>query len=281
MSTAVLGKKVRRNVSRRNDRKKSADGGAMVGGLVSGLGRTVVTLTQWIFGIAFLVAISFGILFAYRWVTEHEFFALVNLNIVGGQRLSPEEIAAMGGVSVGVNVLSINIAEVQRRIAASEWLESVSVTRVLPDGLVIEVKEREPAFLVRRDEQLYYADVNGQPIVTLGVEKFISLPLLEKEDGVPVGNGIRLLLDAVSRNSLPFGMSQIAWLRQDSAEQFSIFLEKPRVLVQLDGTDLDATMACLIKLWADLESRGELGRTAFMFVMPGRAWIRLNADQTL
>ena len=197
MSTAVLGKKVRRNVSRRNDRKKSADGGAMVGGLVWGLGRTVVTLTQWIFGIAFLVAISFGILSAYRWVTEHEFFALVNLNIMGGQRLSPEEIAAMGGVSAGMNVLSINIAEVQRRIAASEWLESVSVTRVLPDGLVIEVKEREPAFLVRRDEQLYYADVNGQPIVTVGVEKFISLPLLEKEDGVPVGNGIRQLLDAV------------------------------------------------------------------------------------
>ena len=46
MSTAVLGKKVRRNVPRRNDRKKSADGGAMVGGLVWGLGRTVVTFGE-------------------------------------------------------------------------------------------------------------------------------------------------------------------------------------------------------------------------------------------
>jgi len=281
VSTAVLGKKIRRNVSRRSDRKKPVNGGAVVGGFVLGLGRTVVALIQWTLGIAVVGVVSFGILFAYRWVTEHEFFALVNLSIQGGQRLSPEEIAGMGGVSAGSNVLSINIAEVQRRIAASEWVESVSVTRVLPDGLTIEIKEREPAFLTRREEQLYYADSAGQPIVAVGVDKFISLPLLEKEEGVPVGPGIRQLLHEVSRNALPFGMSQIAWLRQDSAEQFSLFLEKPRVLMQLDGTDLDATLACLIKLWSDLESRGELGRAAFMFVMPGRAWIRLNADQTL
>ena len=281
MSTAVLGRKVRRNVHRKAERRKPVDTGAMVGGVCLGLGRTVFTLTQWFFGIVFVVAISFAILVAYRWVTAHEFFALANLTIEGGRRLSSEEIAALGGVQEGQNVLGINIAEVQRRIAASEWVQSVSVTRILPDGLTIEIREHEPAFLVRRDDQLYYADANGLPIVAVGVEKFISLPLLEKEEGVPVGPGVRELVDEVSRNALPFGMSQIAWLRQDSAEQFSIFLERPRVLVQLDGTDLRASLACLGKLWTDLESRGELDRAALMFVTPGRAWVRLNADQTL
>lgn len=281
MSTAVLGKKVRRNVPRKVDRRKPVKTGEVVGGVVLGLGRTVFTLTQWILGIGLLLAVSFAILLAYRWVTAHEFFALANLSIEGGKRLSAEEIAAMGGVGEGDNVLGINIADVQRRIAASEWVESVSVTRILPDGLTIEIREREPAFLTRRDEQLYYADINGQPIAAVGVDKFISLPLLEKEDGVAVGPGVRQLLEEVSRNALPFGMSQIAWLRQDSAEQFSLFLEKPRVLVQLDGTDLRATLACLVKLWADLEGRGELDRAALMFVTPERAWVRLNADQTL
>ncbi len=281
MSTAVLGKKVRRNVPRKVDRRKPVKTGEVVGGVVLGLGRTVFTLTQWILGIGLLLAVSFAILLAYRWVTAHEFFALANLSIEGGKRLSAEEIAAMGGVGEGDNVLGINIADVQRRIAASEWVESVSVTRILPDGLTIEIREREPAFLTRRDEQLYYADINGQPIAAVGVDKFISLPLLEKEDGVAVGPGVRQLLEEVSRNALPFGMSQIAWLRQDSAEQFSLFLEKPRVLVQLDGTDLRATLACLVKLWADLEGRGELDRAALMFVTPERAWVRLNVDQTL
>ncbi|MBU4526002.1 MAG: FtsQ-type POTRA domain-containing protein [Desulfomicrobium sp.] len=281
MNTAVMGKKVRRNVPRRKTREQTANAGAMLGGFIFGLCRTILVLTRWTLGIAALLVVSFGILFAYRWVTAHEFFALVNLRVEGSQRLSPEEIAELGGVGTGINVLNINIAEVQRRIAASEWVESVGVTRVLPDGLIIEVSEREPAFLTRRDGQLFYADAGGHIIAPVSVDKFISLPLLETEEGTQVGSGIRMLLDEVARNSLPFGMSQIAWLRQDSAEQFSIFLEKPRVLVQLDGADLGATLTSLNRLWADLRGRGELDRTAFMFVMPKRAWIRLHADQTL
>jgi cell division protein FtsQ len=281
MNTAVMGKKVRRNVPRCKNREQAASAGAILGGFILGLCRTIMALTQWTLGIAAVLVVSFAILFAYRWVTAHEFFALVNLQIQGSQRLSSEEVAEMGGIAAGMNVLDINIAKVQRRIAASEWVESVGVTRVLPDGLIIEINEREPAFLIRREEQLFYADANGRVIAPVSVEKFISLPLLETEEGTQVGSGIRMLMDEVARNSLPFGMSQIAWLRQDSAEQFSIFLEKPRVLVQLDGADLGATLTSLNRLWADLGGRGELDRTAFMFVMPGRAWIRLHADQTL
>ena len=281
MNTAVIGKKVRRNVPRRKNREQIASAGAVFGGFVLGLCRTIMAVTRWTLGIAAVLVVSFGILLAYRWVTAHEFFALANLKIEGSQRLSPEEIAELGGVGTGMNVLNINIAEVQRRIAASEWVESVAVTRVLPDGLTIEINEREPAFLTRREEQLFYADVDGQVIAPVSVDKFTSLPILETEEGTQVGSGIKMLLDEVARNSLPFGMSQIAWLRQDSAEQFSIFLEKPRVLVQLDGADLGATLTSLSRLWADLGDRGELDRTEFMFVMPGRAWIRLHADQTL
>lgn len=282
MNTAVMGsKKIRRNVHRRTELKKPVATGAVVGGIAQGVGRTMLTLVQWAAGMVIIVCVSYGILSGYRWVTRHEFFSLKSLGISGGQRLSKEEIAALGGVQVGANVLGINIAEVQRRIAANEWVESVAVTRVLPDGLTIEIREREPAFLVRRDEHLFYADRKGQPIVSVGLEKFISLPLLEKEEGVAVCAGIGQLLEEISRNTLPFGMSQLAWLRQDSAEQYSLYLEKPRILVQLDGTDLQATLACLARLWADLENRGELDRAGFMFVMPGRAWIRLTPEHAL
>ena len=118
-------------------------------------------------------------------------------------------------------------------------------------------------------------------MAAVGVDKFISLPLLDKEEGVPLGPGFVALLDEIGRNTLPFGMRQIAWIRQDSAEQFSLFLEGPRVLVQLDGKDLQATLACLIKLWADLERRGELDLTTSKFVMRGRAWVRFRAAQSV
>lgn len=75
-------------------------------------------------------------------------------------------------------------------------------------------------------------------------EVHFPAPLLERKTGCrwATGSGSSSMRSHATR--CPSEMSQIAWLRRDSAEQFSIFLEKPRVLVQLDGTDLDATMAC-------------------------------------
>jgi cell division protein FtsQ len=244
--------------------------------MVMGFGRFLVVCVQCFLGLLFVLTVSFGILQGYRWITSHEFFRMETLIIQGGHRLDSDEIMALGGVSKGSNVLAINIAEVQRRIAASDWVESVSVTRILPGGLTIDIKEREPFFLVRRGDHLCYADAAGRIITPVSADKFISLPLLEKEEGVSVSSGVALLLDETARNALPFGMSQIAWVRQDSAEQFSLFLEKPRVLIQLDGTSLHDTLRSLIRLWTDLESQGELERTASMFVTPERAWIKLD-----
>lgn len=277
MNTAVMGKRIRRNVSRRTDLRRPVAKTEVVGGLLAGVGRAVGAVCRWMLAVIFLIGVSSAILLTYRWITEHEFFSLDKLEVRGAQRLSSDEIAAMGGVAPGCNILGLNIVDIQRRVAASEWIETVSVTRTLPDQLIIEVKERTPFFLVRRDDRLFYADITGQPIVGVGVDKFISLPLLDKEEGVPLGPGFMALLGEIGRNALPFGMSQIAWMRQDSAEQYSLFLERPRVLVQLDGKDLHAAVTCLTKLWADLEHRGELEMVTSMFVMPGRAWVRHKA----
>ncbi|GAB1410498.1 hypothetical protein MASR1M90_16520 [Desulfovibrionales bacterium] len=280
MNTAVMTRKVRPNMVRKTDLRRPVSKGEVFGGVCCSVGRGVRTVCSWTLLLVFMAAVSAGILFSYRWVTTHEFFQLQTLTVLGGQRLSPEEITFLGGVQEKGNLLDINMADVQRRIAASEWIESVAVTRILPDALTIEIKERVPYFLIRREEQLFYADSSGQAIAPVGVEKFISLPVLEKEDGAPLGPGIVALMEEISRNTLPFGMRHLAWIRQDSAEQFSLYLERPRVLVQVDGTDLHATLACLTKLWADLEHRQELDVVTFMFVTPTRAWVRFKTDQT-
>lgn len=278
MTVATIDRKIRRNAYRKAELRRSANTAAIAGGLILGLARVLTTIVQWALGLTMVMVISLGILLAYRWVTSHDFFQLEKLQIEGGQRLSAEEIAALANVRSGMNVLEINIADVQRQIAASSWVESVSVTRVLPNGLVIEIKEHEPFFIVRRDDHLFYADAKGQPIVALSVDKFVSLPLLDKEDGVPVSAGIHELFEEIGRNTLPIGMQQIAWVRQDSAEQFSLLLEDPRVLVQLDGVDLPGTLSTLGKVWVDLQGRGEHNKIASMFVMPGRAWLRFYTE---
>lgn len=49
-----------------------------------------------------------------------------------------------------MNTLALSISEVEELIAASPWVEEVSVKRVLPDRLVVGIKERTPAFSALR-----------------------------------------------------------------------------------------------------------------------------------
>lgn len=226
-----------------------------------------------------MAATSLGILWGYRWVTGHELFQLRQVTVQGTQRFTPEEVAAMGNVQPGISVLDLNIAEVRARIAAHPWIREASVTRVLPDTVIIEISERRPVFLVPREGTFFYADVEGGPIAPVTPERFVSLPVLEKDDAVAVSAGLKQVLAAMERNQLPFGMHQVAWIRQESAEQYSFMIEKPRVLVQLDGRDVNAMVQSLGRLWQDLTQRGEMDKVASVFVMPGRAWISLKKDE--
>lgn len=274
MNTALMGRKIRKNVHHRTQLHRPVPKTEVISGLVAGFARAVATVCRWTLALIFLLAASTAILLAYRWVTEHDFFRLSKLEFKGLQRLSPDEVAALGQVAAGCNILGLNISDIQRRMATSEWIESVAVTRTLPDTLSVEITERIPFFLIQNEGRLFYADISGQAIVGVGVDKFISLPVLDKEEGVALGSGFVAFLEEIEHNALPFGMRQIAWIHQDSPEQFSLFLEQPRILVQLDGKDLAASIVCLGKLWADLEQRGELDLTSSIFVMPGRAWVK-------
>lgn len=265
------GRRPRRNVSRQSEgRSLSLSLG------VGRLGRLLVWMGGLVAGMALLGSVSLGILWGYRWVTGHELFRLQRLEIRGLQRLSAEEVAALGQVREGVSVLDINIAEVRARILSNPWVREVSVTRILPDQLVIDIVERRPAFLLPRDGALQYADSDGRPIAPVTPERFVSLPVLEKDDAVGISSGMREILAALERNELPFGMHQVAWIRQDSAEQYSFVVEKPRVVVQLDGRDVAAMLETLRRLWQDLTQRGEMDKVASVFVMPGHAWVTLR-----
>ena len=98
MGAAVMGRRMRRNVSRKVEPRRTARTGAMAGGLVLGLGRALSLCTRLVLGIFFILAASFGILHSYRWITSHEFFRLEVLTIQGGQRLDREEIIVDGAV---------------------------------------------------------------------------------------------------------------------------------------------------------------------------------------
>ncbi|GAB6060603.1 hypothetical protein JCM31598_37200 [Desulfonatronum parangueonense] len=235
----------------------------------------------WILVLALILAllggISLGLIYGYRSLTSSTHFAVSQVEIDGNRQLSTEEILSLGGVGLGMNILEVSLGEVSRKLQNNPWIESVTVRRTLPDGLIINIVEREPFFWIQRDSALYYADRNGMPIVPLEIGKFVSLPALIIEEGIePNWRLLDEWVRAVERLEFPFSFPEVAWLKVEDANIVRIYLEDRGMMVHFDLSGWREHRGIMNRVWEDLTARGELRNTERLTVMSGKAWVQLR-----
>lgn len=77
------------------------------------------------------------------------FFRVQHIEVRGTQYYSAEEISQAAGVAEGDNILTLSRAEIAGNIrAAKRYVDSVKVTRQLPNTLIITVTEHDPTYAV-------------------------------------------------------------------------------------------------------------------------------------
>ena len=93
-------------------------------------------------------AISVFFILVHDILTQCDYFKISRLTIEGAQRLSEKEIAQQAGVGEGVNILAINLSLVRKRLLAHPWIAEAGVSREIPSGLKIRIKEHTPLAVV-------------------------------------------------------------------------------------------------------------------------------------
>ena len=81
-------------------------------------------------------------------LTQCDYFKIDRLTIEGVQRLPEKEIAKQAGVGKGMNILAVNLSLVRERLLAHPWIAEAGVSREIPSGLSIRVKEHAPLAVV-------------------------------------------------------------------------------------------------------------------------------------
>ena len=133
--------------------------------------------------VAAVAGLCAGSIWLYGKATTSDFFATRHIDVAGNVRLSREMVLQYGGLKEGENSLAVSIAEVERKLRATPWVEEVSVKRLLPDRFVIKIKERMPTFWVHKDGVLYYANESGEAIAPVESRNFQSRKsVLEYDD---------------------------------------------------------------------------------------------------
>lgn len=84
-----------------------------------------------------------------------------HVRIEGQKQLSAQAILTQANVDPNALILSLSLSELQARIEQHPQIASASVTRSLPDRLLIEVTERQPAAIWQAGGKEVWLDKNG------------------------------------------------------------------------------------------------------------------------
>ncbi|MDO5483385.1 MAG: FtsQ-type POTRA domain-containing protein [Desulfovibrionaceae bacterium] len=197
--------------------------------------------------------------------------------MTGNVRLTRELVLEFGGIEQGANSLAVSIADVERRLLETPWVEEVSVKRLLPDRFVIKLKERMPSFWVHRDGVLYYANERGGVIAPVESENFLSLPTLRIEEGAEdmVPYLTRLLQD-MHKGALPVEAGAIASVSLSPGRGVEIYLEDREMRLSIATDDWEGNLARMGVTLGDLARRQELKNVREVHALNGNVRVILN-----
>lgn len=106
-----------------------------------------------------LALVAAGAWWAYQPLLEASYFQVSEIQIRGNDHVATEEVLSRLGLRAPVNILQVDLGELAGRVTTHPWIQSASIQRAPPVGLIITVEEREPvAFLSAGKTYLLSAD---------------------------------------------------------------------------------------------------------------------------
>ena len=275
---AILGRKHRGNTRNAYTRARETpvvrvrqEGASSIGDGAKGVLKWALGLCL---GVLLLVGLFQGGLCLYRLAMNSDFFAIQEIGIRGAHHFSEEAILEATGLEKGVNSLTVNIADVERSLRSSPWVASAAVKRKLPDAFEILIREKIPAFWVRRSGVLHYADNRGRVIAPVEAENFLSLPTLEI---LPGGEALLPQLDSLMRSfqaaSLPVDMAGVSLFRVSAAKGFELFLENRDLILCVAADEWEDNLRRMGIVLSDLARRGELKKAREVWAGDGSVWV--------
>lgn len=143
-------------------RKTTARGGRSSGNFVN-------FFVPLFFIVCIVFCLGFLFLMGYRTVTASAFFDVRKIQVQGTSRVSTEEVEKIvRSESEKSGVWNADLSEIRRNVEELGFVKTATVSRVLPDGVRVNVVERQPVAVVRIEGGDFWADEDGVILTQVG-----------------------------------------------------------------------------------------------------------------
>jgi cell division protein FtsQ len=150
---------------------------------------------------AALLFVSLLFVFSYDFLTQCDYFRAKGLWVTGTHRLTQEQVLKQAKVTDGVNIFSVNLTKVRKRLLAQPWIEDAEVSRELPSAIHISIKEQDPLAILDLGRK-FIINTHGEIFKEMEASDQCNLPIisgLEFSDINVKGESRSIPFDAVMK----------------------------------------------------------------------------------
>lgn len=115
-------------------------------------------------------------------VTAAAGFRVGEVLVTGRKHISQEDILTRLNIEEDAPIFGVSLVEARDGLSEIPWIENASVSRRLPDKIVVSITERVPAALWQYQKKISVIDENGLTLTSSSVETYKNLPLVVGED---------------------------------------------------------------------------------------------------
>lgn len=172
---------------------------------------------------------------AWNWVTHSPRFAIRELVIRSGPRVSAPEVRTLSELTEGDNILSFRLKKCVAALEIHPWVKSASVMRELPDRVVIEIKEREPVAVIALGG-LYYVDADGEVFKKLLPGEAMDYPVFTGLTLPEVVNNLETATPLIQEGIAIIGLARHSRIFRES-ELSEIYLDREQGATAVRAAD--------------------------------------------
>ncbi|MEO6589734.1 MAG: FtsQ-type POTRA domain-containing protein [Pyrinomonadaceae bacterium] len=134
-----------------------------------GTGNFVNFFVPMFFILCILFCIGFLTFMGYRTVTASSFFDVKQIEIKGTNKVPREDIEKIVRIESEKNgVWNADLQKIREEIEKTNFVKSATVSRILPDGIRVNIVERKPVAVARIDGGDFWVDDDGAILVLVG-----------------------------------------------------------------------------------------------------------------
>jgi len=142
----------------------------------------------------FYLAIGFLGWNFFTFIFSSNFCNIEEVIVKGNDCLSEDEIFYKSGIQLGENIFKLDLKRSKDFLMQEPWIKEVEIKRVIPNKIIISIKERKPAAIVHIGEEYFSSTKEGivlskidRPEEKFGLPLILGLELDEIKIGEIIG----------------------------------------------------------------------------------------------